>query len=187
MVDEVASVLLMGMTIAAYPLAAASDVPVGGSPPAVSAPDSLPAHPVPSESSLARLSHQVDDRRVRVWLGEQRYEIQRVHLSSAGVVFDPADALVAGSASQRDQSPLSPIAWQQVDRIQSCHPHGLLGMVLGTFVGLILAGKFASNAGSDPGPGIVVVFVIPPAVAIVGGLVGHSIKTWETVWQRERD
>jgi hypothetical protein len=122
-----------------------------------------------------------------VWLGEQRYEIQRVHLSSAGVVFDPADALVAGSASQRDQSPLSPIAWQQVDRIQSCHPHGLLGMVLGTFVGLILAGKFASDAGSDPGPGIVVVFVIPPAVAIVGGLVGHSIKTWETVWQRERD
>jgi hypothetical protein len=133
---------------------------------------------------LVKLRRQIDDRPVRVWMGEQHYQMRRVQLSSAGLAFDSTNQSSAGPADRHDQPPLSPIAWQQVDRIESCHPHGLLGAVLGAFAGLILAGEFASNAGSDPGPGIVVVLFIPPATAIVGGLVGHSIQTWETVWSR---
>jgi hypothetical protein len=181
----VAGVLLVSTAFVPPPLAAASDVPVTASPiVAGSPPDSLATLAGPSENSLAKLRRQIDDRSVRVWMGEQRYQMRRVQLSSAGVAFDSANVLSARPGDVQGQPPLSPIAWQQVDRIESCHPHGLLGAVLGAFAGLILAGEFASNAGSDPGPGIVVVLFIPPATAILGGLVGHSIQTWEAVWSR---
>lgn len=129
--------------------------------------DELTAAGGPTAAGLGILTAHARGRVVRLTLADRRLDSPSVRFDSLGVAVDTQPAIHA---------------WRDIRSLETRHSHVVLGIVLGTLVGFAAAAAVADAAGSDPGPGIIVVLVIPPASALLGGLVGGQLPRWQHEW-----
>ncbi len=186
--SSVTAVLLLAMTIQT-PLPAGAD-PLAA--PAGTAADSAAIRPAaPRPDALADLRWRVGRNEARVWSGIDAWDVRGARFDSTGVVFGPDDLRgvpawdrggVNGDYS-RPAGITSPIPWSRIDRIQVRRPSVLYGSILGGLIGTVaMASLLAWAVPDDPGPGVLVLFAIPPAGAVLGGAFGAATVRSETVW-----
>ena len=152
--------------------------------------DELTADGRPTPAAIAVLRSHVRGRVARVWVGDTHFDVRHVRFDSLGIAFaaEPRMGERSGnpSATSHDstgpRSGLSPISWGAVQGLETRHSYVLPGIVTGTLLMTIAGGAVASAAGSDPGPGIIIVYAFPPAGALLGGLVGAAFPRWQHEW-----
>ena len=127
----------------------------------------------PTADAIAVLRAHVGGRVIRVGSGGVSLEGRDARLDSLGIEWEPAGT---GGAAPRA------LPWAGVDRLETRRSNALRGLVFGAFAGTLAMVAVSRQAGSDPGPGIVVVFALPPAGAALGGLVGSTVPRWQHEW-----
>jgi hypothetical protein len=124
----------------------------------------------PTAAGLAWLERRVRGRTVRLASGGPTLEVRGITLDTLGVTY----ATSQGGHGRAD--------WPAIRSLQTRHTHPWTGAVLGLFAGVLTASVIADAAGSEPGPGILAVFLIPPVGAFTGAAVGASIRMWRREW-----
>jgi hypothetical protein len=152
------------------------------------APDSalraVAARTNPTADELARLRARTKHARVRVWLRDEAFVVDRVRIEPAGLAFEAADARGeerrVGRAYERPLRPPSPIAWDDVTAVEVRHSRMLLGTLIGIAAGLIvLAQPVEEGAAGD----VIQVGAAAGMVAIGAGA-GALASHWDLAWSR---
>ena len=148
-------------------------------PPPPSPLDELTADGRPAPGAIDLLRSHVRGRRVRLSVEGARFVVRDVRADSLEVAFvaDP-------EADQGREPPArSPLPWRAIDGIETRHSNVLTGAVAGA-VFLTLAGLAVGDATLDEpaAAAIVIGLALPPAGAVIGGLMGARFPRWQHEW-----
>jgi len=156
---------------------------------ATTAPPGADGSPTPAE--IAVLRQRVERHVVRVRLGQDLYDIHGARFDTVGIAFDSRGLRACRAFADyepRPPLPSSPIAWDRIDRITVQKPCGTRGAVVGAVVGLggmVALGIYANTVShGEPGPGILIIYAVPPIGAVTGSAIGAFITRSEPGWQR---
>ena len=133
--------------------------------------DEMTADGRPTPAGIAMLRSHNRDHMVRLWVGDSLLKARRVEIDSLEVTL-------VGEPRANG----SPIPWTAIARLETRHSSLLTGIALGTLLGAAAALAVDQAAGPDPGPGILIIFALPPAGAVLGGLIGAPIPRWRHEW-----
>ena len=152
----------------------------------------------PSPAEIATLRERVNHPVVRLFIGQDAYDVRGARFDSRGVAFAPANlrgvpAWENGGPNGDHTRPAplaSPIGWDRIDRITMRKPWALRGAVKGGLIGtaiffavLNLGSHFRLSDYGSESAGILLV-ALPPIAALTGGAMGAVRWRSESVWQR---
>ena len=134
--------------------------------------DEPPRDGRPSPAAIALLRAHTRHRRILLALGDTLVVARDAEIDSLGVSCVDAH----GGRGRFHAS------WNAIGRLETRRSNALIGLVTGTLVMTVGALALAGAAGPDPGPGILVVIVMPPCGAVIGGLAGVATHHWRHEW-----
>jgi hypothetical protein len=144
----------------------------------------------PTLAALVLLRSHAQGRTVRLSFDHTRLELRDVRFDSLAVGFEVAP-LTPGQGEP--PGPRSPLPWSAIEAVETRHSNVLPGMVAGA-VFLTLAGLAVGDAVLGPEPdaaAIVIGLALPPAGAVLGGILGGRFPRWQHEWppakRRSRD
>jgi hypothetical protein len=152
----------------------------------------------PSPAEIVTMRERVDHPVVRLFIGQDAYDVRRARFDSGGVAFAsgnlrgvPAWENGGPNGDHTRPAPLaSPIGWDRIDRITMRKPWALRGAVQGGLIGaavffavLKLGSHFAVDDYVNESAGILLI-ALPPIAALTGGAIGASRWRSQSVWQR---
>jgi hypothetical protein len=149
----------------------------------------------PSPAEIVTVRERVNHPVVRVFRGQDAYDVRGARFDSRGVAFVPAN--LRGVPAWDNGGPYgdytrparlaSPIGWDRIDRITMRKPCALRGAVVGGLVSTAAAVAIfgrATRYGEGELGTLVSVLVLPALGGLVGGAIGAFRWRSEPVWQR---
>ncbi len=139
--------------------------------------------------SLARLAARIGRSPVRVTVGHDIYDLNRVVLDSVGIHFTEGGTEGEPLHPSYDATRISsPIPWERVSTIRVGHPHAWLGALLGATAGSLVVVHAIHEAHYDESGTLLAEIALVPLGALggagVGAVVGIGLTSWPIVWQR---
>ena len=159
--------------------------------PAYAGPDPVPA--VPDSATMAGLREAVARAPILVVTSHRGvHDLRRARMDSTGVwsaswedAADARPALITTTDAARPA--VKPIAWGEIERLQTQHPHKLRGAVAGAVLGLAVSVLVLGSSGgmtTDAEAGAAVVLGPMVLGALVGTFVGSAVGT-KTIYRAQ--
>jgi len=173
-----------------WPVAAGADEPRSlVLPPPRSALEDMTADGRPTPAGVALLRSHARGRLARLTVDGDRFLVGDLRFDSLGVAFADVPRADLRPRGERGTVPdsvgvvSSPVAWSAIGGIETRHSNVLPGIIAGAVV-LTFAGMGVGHAVVDePDAAAIVIFLaLPPAGAVIGGLVGARFPRWQHEW-----